>query len=619
MCGIASIYAYHYASPPVNREELRTIRDHMTSRGPDGKGEWYSNDNRIALGHRRLSIIDLSDNAAQPMATEDKEIVVSFNGEIYNYRILRQKLEQKGYRFRTQSDTEVLLHLYAEKGENMVNDLRGMFAFTLWDANRKALFLARDPYGIKPLYYADDGWTVRIASQVKAIMAGGKVSKDPEPAGLVGFYLFGSVPEPYTTYQEVRALPAGSTLWIDQTGPSAPKQYFSIAQIFKEAENDQTRYNEQEAQQIIRDALLDSVQHHQIADVPVGAFLSAGIDSSALVGLMAESNTEHKNIKTICLAFDEYKNSHNDESPLARKVANKYETQHTTRYVTEEEFHEDLPKILEAMDQPTIDGINTWFVSKAAKEQGLKVAVSGLGGDELLGGYPSFKDIPGWVKMFAIPSRIPMLGKTARYLGNFLLKSQAHKINPKSLGLIEYGGTYEGAYLLRRGIFMPWELETILDKDLVVEGLKRLNPLNNIGATLTTAPNDSQINSNASRLVATMEASLYMRNQLLRDTDWTSMAHSLEVRVPLVDATLLKRVAPVLIKNHCFKNKTVLAKAPEQALPVEITNKSKTGFTTPIQEWLKKDSRINQWRDYPSLLSDSCPWARRWAMCLPHT
>ena len=236
MCGIAGIYAYHYAAGSVVRTELQLIRDHMAARGPDGAGEWYSQDERVGLGHRRLSIIDLSDRAAQPMASADGKCVITFNGEIYNYRQLRALLEKKGCVFRTQSDTEVLLHLYAKKGAAMVDDLRGMFAFALWDAEKQALFLARDPYGIKPLYYADDGWTLRFASQVKALLAGQKVSRDPEPAGWVGFCLFGSVPEPFTTYQEVRSLPAGSTLWVDRIGTREVKQYFSIAEVYCRAE-----------------------------------------------------------------------------------------------------------------------------------------------------------------------------------------------------------------------------------------------------------------------------------------------------------------------------------------------------------------------------------------------
>src|SRR6266481_2533045 len=232
MCGIAGIYAYHYAANAVDREELRRIRDHMAARGPDGFGEWYSQDERVGFGHRRLTIIDLSERGAQPMTSADGKLVVTFNGEIYNYRKLRAALETRGCVFRSETDTEVLLHLYAEKGEAMVNDLRGMFAFGLWDADKGALLLARDPYGIKPLYYADDGWTLRFASQVKALIAGGKVSTSPEPAGWTGFLLFGSVPEPFTTYQEIRALPAGSTLWVDRGGTHETKQYCSIAETY---------------------------------------------------------------------------------------------------------------------------------------------------------------------------------------------------------------------------------------------------------------------------------------------------------------------------------------------------------------------------------------------------
>ena len=248
MCGIAGIYAYHYAANAVDRAELRRIRDHMAARGPDGLGEWYSQDERVGLGHRRLTIIDLSERGAQPMASADGKLVVTFNGEIYNYRHLRASLEAKGRRFRTQTDTEVLLHLYAEKGEAMVQDLRGMFAFGLWDAEKSALLLARDPYGIKPLYYADDGWTLRFASQVKALLAGGKVSRDPEPAGWVGFCLFGSVPEPFTTYQEIRALPAGSTLWVDRVGTRETKQYFSIADTYCRAEAANSPINDEDQQ-----------------------------------------------------------------------------------------------------------------------------------------------------------------------------------------------------------------------------------------------------------------------------------------------------------------------------------------------------------------------------------
>ena len=216
MCGINGIFAYHYAANAIDRAELVRTRDHMAARGPDGRGEWIAADGRVGLAHRRLAIIDLSDAASQPMVSADGKLVITFNGEIYNYRELRSRLEAKGHVFRSQSDTEVLLHLYAQKGEAMVQDLRGMFAFAIWDVERRSLLLARDPYGIKPLYYSDDGWTFRFASQVKALLAGGAIASDRDPAGQVGFYLFGSVPEPFTTYRQVQALPAGTTLVVDR-------------------------------------------------------------------------------------------------------------------------------------------------------------------------------------------------------------------------------------------------------------------------------------------------------------------------------------------------------------------------------------------------------------------
>jgi asparagine synthase (glutamine-hydrolysing) len=603
MCGIAGIYAYHYASDRVDHAELGRICDYMAARGPDGRGEWYSQHERVGFAHRRLSIIDLSDRSAQPMVSADGNVVITFNGEIYNYRELRRCLESKGYKFRTESDTEVLLQLYAEKGEGMVNELRGMFAFGLWDACKNALLLARDPYGIKPLYYADDGWTLRFSSQVKALLAGGKVSREPEPAGWVGFCLFGSVPEPYTTYQEIRAVPAGCTLWVDRIGTRQVKPYFSIAETYRKAEDEYVSRSSEDSAAHIREALLDSVRHHLVADVPVGAFLSGGIDSGALVGLMRDAGQDE--IQTVTLAFKEFRGTSDDESTIASEVARQYRTQHTTRYVTESEFFNDLPKIMQAMDQPTIDGLNTWFVSKAARELGLKVAISGLGGDELFGGYPSFRHIPRCVRALVLPSHIPFLGYIIRNIVSVVERS-TKVLNPKAAGLLEYGGTYEGAYLLRRGLFMPWELKKILGADTARQGLIKLDPLRHIASLLSPRPRF------AYGKVAVLESSMYMRNQLLRDTDWASMAHSLEVRVPLVDAQLLRRVSLTTAKNGALA-KQMLGQSPKLPLSDKILTRPKTGFQTPIQAWLQRDKRIQEWRRVPYLTSDSCGWARRWA------
>lgn len=602
MCGLVAFFAYHPVAPEISRDELRIIRDYMSARGPDGVGEWFSSDGHIGLGHRRLSIIDLSEAGAQPMTNEDGTIQLVFNGEIYNYQSLREMLIEKGHKFRSHSDSEVLVHLYEEHGEEMVHELRGMFAFALWDANRRAMLLVRDPYGIKPLYYADDGWTVRVASQVKALLAGNQVSLLPEPAGIAGFYLTGSVPEPFTIYQEIRAVPAGSIVWVNHFGASAPKSYFSIAQVFRNARNQTNRLSETELKNIVHDALLDSVRHHLVADVPVSAFLSAGVDSGTVVGLAREAGAE--DLQTVTLAFEEYRRTHDDEAPLAQEVAVNYGTSHRTRPLGEAEFQSELPKILSVMDQPSIDGINTYFISKAASEIGVKVALSGLGGDELFCGYPAFRDVPRWVRSSRLASWVPGLGKVTRPIVSSFLPRD---LSPKLAGMLEYGGRYAGAYLLRRGLFMPWELKNILGDEMAREGLRRLAPLAMIGATISPDP------GTAYSRVATLEASLYMRNQLLRDTDWASMAHSLEVRVPLVDARVLETLAPALTTRPSLANKRLLAQIAQPPLPEAVSERSKTGFNVPLNHWLERNNKLDVWRRLPVLTRPGTHWARRWA------
>ena len=536
------------------------------------------------------------------MSNEDGSIQLVFNGEIYNYQRLREKLIQRGHQFRSHSDAEVIVHLYEERGEEMVRELRGMFALALWDANRNAMLLARDPYGIKPLYYADDGWSVRAASQVKALLAGSHVSLTPEPAGIAGFYLTGSVPEPFTIYQEVRAVPAGSIVWVNRIGVAEPKSYFSIAQVFRDASREAPRLLEPQLKQVVHDALLDSVRHHLIADVPVSAFLSAGVDSGTVVGLAREAGAE--GLQTVTLAFEEYRSKHEDEAPLAKEVARTYGTNHRTRALNEAEFQSELPTILSMMDQPSIDGINTYFISKAASELGVKVALSGLGGDELFCGYPSFHDVPRWVGSSRLASRLPGVGKLLRAIVAGLLPRGT---SPKVAGMIEYGGTYPSAYLLRRGLFMPWELKDILGEEMAREGLQRLAPLRMIEAAIDPDPKTPY-----SR-VAALEASLYMRNQLLRDTDWASMAHSVEVRVPLVDAFALTTLAPALSSRPGLVTKRLLAQVASPPLPSGVSQRSKTGFNVPLNHWLERNNKLDVWRRLPVLTRPGTHWARRWA------
>jgi asparagine synthase (glutamine-hydrolysing) len=599
MCGINGIYAYR--SPgPVEPQALRRTRDFMAVRGPDGCGEWYSDDRRVGLGHRRLAIIDLSDRGAQPMQSGDGGVVVTFNGEIYNYRALRAELEAEGCAFRSQSDTEVLIHLYRKRGVGMLAVLRGMFAFGLWDADRQQLLLARDPYGIKPLYYADDRRTIQFASSVKALLASGHVSREPEAAGVVGFYVFGSVPEPFTTYRSIRALPAGSMLLIDGKGAREPRPYFSIGNIYREAETDAVVSTETDLEGRFREALLDSVQHHLAADVPVGAFLSGGVDSGALVGLMRDAGQSE--IRTVTLAFEEFVGTPADEAPLAERVARHYGTRHTTRRIGRAEFQHDLPAILAAMDQPSIDGINTWFVSKAAGELGLKVAVSGIGGDELLGGYSTFRRLPRRLSFLRFASPLSGLGPTVERTVA-AARARGLRIHPKTAGLLTYGGSFAGAYILERGLFLPSELNGVIeDENMVREGLARLDPLAHVAAALRNGPRS------AFGKVATLESCFYLRNQLLRDTDWAGMAHSLEIRTPLVDHELLCRVAPIRSTSSRPNGKALLAAAPTRSLPREVVDRAKTGFGIPVKSWLPRQ-RAQSREDK----TDDRLWSRAWA------
>ena len=575
MCGVNGIFAYHSASNAPAEAELIATRDAMRARGPDGSGIWWSIDRRCGLGHRRLSILDLSDRASQPMISEDGRFVVVFNGEIYNYPTLRAELEEEGLQFRTTSDTEVLLHLYARHGAEMVHRLRGMFAFAIWDGARRGLFLARDPYGIKPLYTANDGWTFRFASQVKALLAGGRVSRDPEPAGIVGFHLFGSVPEPFTLYRDIRALPAGHTQWIDAAGPREPRPFANLAAIL--AEGARSPAPPSELPQRVRTAVLDSVRAHLLADVEVGVFLSAGVDSGALLGLMRDAG--QREIRAITLAFEEFSGTAEDEAPLAARVAERYGANHIVRRVSEREFRDDLPAILEAMDQPSIDGVNTWFVSKAAKEAGLKVAISGLGGDELLAGYPSFVDLPRWRRRFGPFAAVPGVGRLARLAISAMAPGFA-RARPKALGVLEHANSWAGAYLLRRGLHLPHELAQIMDPDFAREGLRRLKPLRRLAASLAPDPG-----SDVARVCA-LESAHYMRNQLLRDADWAGMAHGVEIRVPLVDVTLLQSLAPAIGGLVPGAGKAALANAPTVPLPNEIVTRAKTGFGVPTGAWM---------------------------------
>lgn len=603
MCGINGIYAWGQTASAPDLDELRRTRDQMRLRGPDGSGEWVSPDRRLALAHRRLAIIDLSPAGAQPMLSADGRLAITFNGEIYNYAQLRAELEAQGVVFRSHSDTEVLLHLYRRDGDAMVRRLRGMFAFALWDGGGRRLFLARDPYGIKPLYYANSGGVFRFASQVKALRAGGAVSGELDPAGVCGYLMWGSVPEPRTMYQAVRLLEAGCTIVVDEAGASAPACYWNLADVIVRARESAHALPAGHERDELRAALLDSVRAHLVADVPVGAFLSAGLDSSTVVGLATEVSGGA--VQTVTLTCEDFKGTPTDELPMAREIAAHFGAHHVGVSVETEDMEADLPNFLDAMDQPTIDGVNTWFVSKAAAQAGLKVILSGVGGDELLGGYASFREIPARMAAAApwvgVPG-LPLLHSTLCRL----LSPVVPAITGRTAGRLMFGGSYEGAYRLQRGLFMPWELGAALDADFAAAGRHAL------ADDMASAGSATASLQGFARIVE-LESTRYMRNQLLRDTDWAGMAHSLEIRTPLVDATLTERVVGLSVNGRLGGDKAMLPRTLATALPQAVLKRPKTGFTVPIWKWLRHSDAMDAWKRIPPLRNRRVHDYNRWA------
>ena len=604
MCGIAGHYAYSNHAQPVDRNALLRTRDSMSARGPDGAGIWFSDDGKLGLAHRRLAIIDLTEAGAQPMQSPDGRYVVTFNGEIYNYPALRAVLEKEGVVFRSHSDTEVLLHLYRRDGPAMVERLRGMFAFGLWDAQERSLFLARDPHGIKPLYYADDGKTLRFASQVAALKAGGGVDLGPDPAGTAGFLLWGSVPEPFTLHRGIRLLNAGSTLRVTPDGVSPQRRYWSVSSALQGAIQNADSVPRGKERDFLRAELLDSVNAHLLADVPVGAFLSAGLDSSTLVGLAREA--VRAPLQTLTLSFDDFAGTHNDECPMASEIAQHLDVAHRCVVLPAGELDHELDRFFAAMDQPTIDGINTWLVSRAATEAGLKVALSGLGGDELLGGYSSFEHVPALVQQ---ARRSPWRHVGSLYTSMHSRMGAWFRWPPEAAGLFQEGGTPAGAYHLDKGVFMPWELRHVMDRDAAAAGMRFL-------AEEDHANQESLDGFDAFQQVMLLESARYMRNQLLRDTDWVSMAHSLEIRVPMVDSHLTSAIAGLAALGRLGKSD--LPETLTRSLPESVCNRPKTGFTTPTWRWLRHHPDLGAWRSVPFLRQTRVRDPRRWAYTLLH-
>ncbi|MBZ0159597.1 MAG: asparagine synthase (glutamine-hydrolyzing) [bacterium] len=594
MCGIAGVISTLGAAETSAPDAVRRMTARMSVRGPDAEGQWLSAG--VVLGHRRLAILDLDPRANQPMTSTDGRYAIVFNGEIYNFRELRRELETDGVVFRTTSDTEVLLNLFALEGERMLRRLRGMFAFAIWDTQTRELFLARDPYGIKPLYYARtrDGFV--FASQVKALLASGLVSLEREPAGLAGFYLWGSVPEPWTLCRDVFALPAGHWLRVRTGVADASVRWYDIRTHWQE--NGCTP-SPSELQERVRQALTDSVRAHLVADVPVSVFLSGGLDSGVTAGLASELGAH---VEGITIGFEEFGGRHDDEVPVARAIAAHYSLPHYVRMVSRTEFEQDTPRILDAMDQPSIDGVNTWFASKAAAERGYKVVLSGVGGDELFCGYSSFRQIPRMAALgqalAAVPGSRAVLGIPCSYLA----KSRSQ---PKLAGMPAFMASLEGMYFLNRSLFLPEELPALMGADMAGEGLARLG-----GSPPGMAKADARDGTAA---VGLLESTFYLRNQLLRDSDWASMEHSLELRTPLVDVKLLQSLGTFVSRFATGLGKTMLARSLTKALPDLVVHRPKTGFSLPMAAWLSDTTQRHAGADLPLASARRTPWARRWA------
>jgi asparagine synthase (glutamine-hydrolysing) len=571
MCGLVALLGAPRSD--VLMSVIQPALDAMVRRGPDASGIWK--DPGAILGHRRLAIQDLDMRSNQPLKSICGRYVIVFNGEIYNFQTLRNELLVIGQQFHTTSDTEVLLALFALEGSAMLKRLRGMFAFVIWDRTTRRAFAARDPYGIKPLYYTHTGDGLLIASQVGALLATGLVSRAPCARGQASFWLLGNVSEPHTWYEDIKALPAGHYAWVVEGRMDPPVCWWDVAVAWRDAPN--TLPSDGEVRERTRNALRASVAAHLVADVPVGVFLSGGIDSGALAGLMVEAGSA--NLQGITLAYDEFAGTHEDEAPLAATLAAHYGIQHHVRRVSHDEFSADLPRILAAMDQPSVDGINTWYAAKAVAELGLKVVVSGVGGDELFQGYPSFKQLPRLVSAWSSASNLPGAMPLARAVMGWQAQRSG---NTRWRYLPDWARTMRGAWWLRRGLFSPADLPGLMGADLAAEGLQGFSPEAWVGQMCGPLATDGKL------AIGQIESTTYMRNQLLRDSDWASMDHSVELRTPLVDAWLLRELHPLMTAFSQFPNKRLLAEAPLKPLPEALIARRKTGFGIPVQKWLKQ-------------------------------
>jgi asparagine synthase (glutamine-hydrolysing) len=572
MCGIAGVVRFGPNGERVDATLAPALGRALAHRGPDGDGSYLSPDGRALLVHRRLAIIDLSPAAAQPMASRDGRYRIVFNGEIYNYRELRAELERSGQRFSTGSDTEVLLRLLMLHGPTGLALARGMFALAVWDEQQRTLLAARDRYGIKPLYVAASAERVAFASELAALVRPRLVERRISGPGILAYLSWGSIPPPLTWIEGVESVPAGTWRRWHPSG-MVERGVFADARTRFAATSAPTG-GEDELRERVRHALFGSVKAHLVADVPVGVFLSGGIDSAALVSV-ARACTNVP-LRTYTVAFEEDAYS---EAPLAACVAERYGTRHEVATIRGADVQREIPDVMGRLDQPTIDAVNSYYISRAVASTGLKAVLSGVGGDELFGGYPSFRRIPRAMRVpvGALRAAGPLAGAT---LPAWRRTKWAH--------FYRANGSLEELYRAQRGLFMPAELPALLGPALADRDARdrAAAALLDVERELLAAAGPEAPEAGVARL----ETRVYMGSQLLRDLDVMSMAQSLEVRVPFVDHQLTAAVWPALAHHpHLLLRKRLLTECLDAPLPPAILKQPKRGFLFPFNDWLRGD------------------------------
>jgi len=577
MCGIVGILALKTSIPPGVLEQATCSLAH---RGPDDSGmvllrETQPEPMEIGLGHRRLSIIDLSPLGHQPMCDRATGNWIVFNGEIYNFRELRQELEGLGAEFKSNSDTEVILAAYRVWGESCLERLGGMFAFALWDARQKRLLLARDPMGIKPLYYYNSAQIFVFASELRTLMGTGLVPRKADSVGILSYLAFGSVYDPWTMVQDVRAVPAGHVLTVEGTVSS--REYWNPLRSSGGSESDASSANATAAKNQLPAILRDAVLSHLVSDVPVGVFLSGGIDSSALVAVLSQ-NGVRANTFSLVFAEEEF-----NEARYSREISRCFGTEHHEISVSQKDTLAALPQALCAMDQPTIDGINTYLVAAKTRSVGVKVALTGLGADEMFAGYSNFRRVP---RMESFSKRWGHLPRLARMLISAVLSFVAGK-GDRNRKLAELGhDSIVHPYFLARTLFQDSERESLFSAPGYETTQQSLEQM------LEESVRESQSLDPINR-VSYLESRFYMRNTLLRDSDFMSMAHGLELRVPFLDRALVEACfrIPGNTKLQGPAPKSLLLASLGVELPREVVNRPKRGFTLPFERWLRGEMR----------------------------